>query len=68
MQGYVTKSNVCCKRITYVAPIKHDYGDNYFKYSCPVCDALENPHQVSIGQKNCPLCNVNLIWKDESEE
>lgn len=67
MEGYVTESNVCYKKITYVKPIKHDYSDkdnpNYFKYTCPVCDMLDNKHQVLIGDKNCMLCNVNLMWE-----
>lgn len=71
MEGYVVEARVCCKRKTYVKPIIHDYSDkwhpNYFKYSCPVCDSLGNPHQVGKYEKNCPLCNVNLYWA-ESEE
>lgn len=66
-QGYVTESNVSYKRITYMRPVKHDYSDdehpNYYKYSCPVCDILGNRHQVTVGDTNCPLCNVNLLWK-----
>lgn len=71
MEGYVVEARVCCKRKTYVKPIIHDYSDkrhpNYFKFSCPVCDSLDNPHQVMKYEKNCPLCNVNLCWA-ESEE
>ena len=66
--GYVTESNICCKRKTYMRPIKHDYSDdecpNYYKYSCPVCDMLGNRHQVTVGDTNCPLCNVNLMWEE----
>lgn len=72
MEGYVVDSRVCCKRITYVKPVKHDYSDkyhpDYYKYSCPVCDMLGNKHQVTKHDKNCPLCNVNLIWDEESED
>ena len=68
MEGYVVEARVCHKRKTYVKPIVHNYSDeyhlNYFKYSCPVCDNLGNPHQVIKGEKNCPLCNVNLYWSE----
>lgn len=66
-QGYVTESNVSYKRKTYMRPVKHNYSDdehpNYYKYSCPVCDMLGNRHQVTVGDTNCPLCNVNLLWE-----
>lgn len=66
-EGYVTESNVCYKRKTYMRPVKHNYSDdehpNYYKYSCPVCDILGNRHQVTVGDTNCPLCNVNLLWE-----
>ena len=62
-QGYVTEEQLSYKKITYMKPIKHDYGDNYYKYSCPICDMLGNKHQLLKGTKNCPLCNVNLLWE-----
>lgn len=72
ISGYVTKANAVHKMITYVYPIKHDYSDkdhpNYFKYSCPVCEALGNKHQVHKGDTNCPLCNVNLMWEEPEDE
>ena len=72
MEGYVTESKYCHERITYVRPIRLNYSDkyhpNYYKYICPICDSLGNAHQISKGDKNCPLCNVNLIWNGESEE
>lgn len=52
------------KKITRVKPLAHYYMPNgtYIKYSCPVCEALGNKHQVYRGEENCPLCNVNLVW------
>ena len=52
------------KKITRVKPLAHHYMPNgtYIKYSCPVCEALGNKHQVYPGEENCPLCNVNLMW------
>lgn len=56
------------KKITRVRPSAHYYmlnvDGNYIKYSCPVCEALGNKHQVHPGEQNCPLCNVNLVWED----
>lgn len=72
MDGYVVEARACYKRKTYVKPIVHDYSDkyhpNYFKYSCPVCDSLGNPHQIIRYEKNCPLCNVNLYWAESEVE
>lgn len=72
IEGYVVKSNVCYKRITYVKPVKRDYSDkrhlNYYKYTCPICDMLNNEHQVNIGDTNCALCNINLIWDYDIKE
>jgi hypothetical protein len=55
------------KRFTRVKPIAHHYMPNnqYIKYSCPVCDALNNRHQVHPGETNCCLCNVNLLWEED---
>lgn len=54
----------------YICPNKHIYEktgeEPYIKYSCPICDAIGNLHQVIKGDKNCPLCGVNLDW-EESE-
>lgn len=56
------------KRITRVKPLAYHYMPNgsYIKYTCPVCEALGNEHQVHRGEENCPLCNVNLIWDENS--
>ena len=65
-QGYVTESRTVYKRIVYMRPIKRDFSDeqhpNYYKYTCPICDMLDNKHQLIKGIENCPLCNVNLLW------
>lgn len=39
-------------------------GKPNVKYGCPVCESLGNKHQISIGIRNCPLCNVNLLWEE----
>lgn len=68
LKGKVIEADVTYKRITYVKPTAHHYektGEKpYIKYGCPVCDLLGNKHQVSTWEKNCPLCNVNLLWDD----
>ena len=70
-QGYVVNANVTHKRLTYMRPVKRDYSDkdhpNYYKYTCPICDMLDNKHQVHPGETNCCLCNVNLLWEDMEE-
>ena len=55
------------KRITRVKPLAYHYMPYgaYIKYSCPVCEALGNKHQVHRGEENCSLCNVNLVWGEE---
>lgn len=63
-RGHITDSDCSYKKITYMRPIKHPYGEDYFKYSCPVCDMLGNKHQVLKGDTNCTLCNINLLWEE----
>lgn len=63
LQGTVTEGRYKYQRMTKVEPVPHYYDDDYIKYSCPVCEALGNKHQVSEGRSNCPLCNVNLAWE-----
>lgn len=55
------------KRITKVKPLAHHYMPNgaYIEFSCPVCEALGNKHQVHRGEENCLLCNVNLVWDEK---
>lgn len=66
IKGKVDTADMIHKRITYVKPVAHHYEEvgekPYIKYSCPVCDALNNKHQVIPGEQNCPLCKVNLDW------
>ena len=68
--GNVKESKIVCHKTTAVKPIEHHYEDQgeepYIKYSCPVCQALGNLHQVTRGDKNCPLCNVNLCWETDN--
>lgn len=71
LSGYVVPAELIYKRKTSVFPTAHEYGDvdkPYTKYTCPVCAALGNPHQVTEGMPNCPLCNVNLIWDAAEKE
>lgn len=67
IQGFVADAEYCYQRITYVRPVERHYEEPgeepYVKYICPVCDALENIHQVTLGEKKCPLCGVNLYWE-----
>jgi hypothetical protein len=64
MEGKVIEAKYSYQRKTFVKPNIHYYAQGCVKYSCPVCDALDNKHQVSYGLDSCPLCNVNLIWSD----
>lgn len=68
INGKVTEAECAYQRITYIRPLEHHYEEPgetlYIKYSCPVCEALGNLHQVTPNQPNCPLCNVNLNWEN----
>lgn len=67
IQGKITEAKHAYHRTTYVKPVEHHYenaGDEpYIKYGCPVCELLGHHHQITKGTKNCPLCNVNLLWE-----
>lgn len=67
ISGVVTDSPHIYKCKACVFPVAHHYEEAgeepYIKYSCPVCDSLNNKHQVHPWQQNCPLCNVNLFWE-----
>lgn len=66
MKGFVTPSKHCYERRAFLYPIKHEYTNEYgtvYKYTCPVCTELGNENQVYLGQTNCLLCSVNLMWK-----
>lgn len=45
-------------------PVKHDYGDGYFKYSCPICESLGLHHSLSLREDTCFCCGVNLDWDE----
>ena len=64
LSGYVANGKFTYERIVKIKPIQHDYGNGYYKYSCPICNRFENPHQLSPIETNCPLCGVNLTWDD----
>lgn len=69
IKGKVTDGKFAFERKTYVKPIAHEYSDDpsnwYTKYGCPVCEALNNRFSILYGLRNCPQCNVNLIWEEE---
>jgi hypothetical protein len=48
-----------------VLPVKHDYGDGHYKYSCPICESLGLRFQLTRGADQCFCCGVNLYWDDE---
>lgn len=62
----MTESEYAYRRMTYIRPTEHHYeepGEKLcIKYGCLVCEALGNIHRVIHGEKNCPLCGVNLSW------
>ncbi|ASA22626.1 hypothetical protein [Paenibacillus donghaensis] len=68
LNGKVTDSKYAYQRIAYVKPVENHYENKgeqpYIKYECPVCELLNNKHQVAFGTDNCPLCNVNLLWEE----
>jgi len=45
-----------------VVPVAHDYGDGYYKYSCPICGHFGLRLQLTNGEERCPCCGVNLYW------
>lgn len=66
IEGVVAESEYAYRRTTSVKPTEHHYEElgekPYIKYSCPVCDALGNLHQVMPVTQNCPVCGVQLYW------
>ena len=68
LSGFVTVGNLYYERYTMITPVKRDYGDHYYKYTCPVCNAFGNHHQVSRGEENCSQCGVNLSWSVFDDE
>lgn len=67
INGEVTSGKYAYQRKTLVEPTAHYYGNTltgvYIKYSCPICDMLENYFNLPKGVQNCPQCNVNLTWE-----
>lgn len=68
IDGVVKDAGAAYMRTTSVKPIEHHYEEPgeepYIKYSCPVCEAVGNIHQVTPGEEKCRLCGVNLIWQN----
>lgn len=66
ISGCVENADYIFQRTSKVKPIAKHYENDmepeYIKYSCPICVALGNKHQLLKGSGNCPLCNVNLVW------
>lgn len=66
IEGVVEQSDLICRRSVRIKPTAHHYegvGElPYIKYSCPVCDAIGNIHQVHPVQQNCSLCGVRFYW------
>lgn len=63
------RASVCYGQKSYqthvrVAPIQHDYGDGYYKYSCPICESLGVRLQLTYGEDQCPCCGVNIYWDE----
>lgn len=67
MKGKIEEGKYAYQRITRVYPIKKEYGEDSCKWICPVCSQLNNPHQLTKGDVNCPLCNVNLCWENDNK-
>lgn len=67
INGIIKQEQYTYRGMTYIQPTEHHYEEPgekpYIKYGCPVCEALGNIHTVTHGEKNCPLCGVNLSWE-----
>ena len=66
IEGRVKPGKYVHERVTKVKPVENHYEElgekPYIKYGCPVCESLGNHFSFPHGVKNCPLCNVNLLW------
>lgn len=66
IEGKVKEAEYSYKRTVSIKPKEHHYEElgekPYIKYSCPVCEAFGNFHQVTPVIKNCPVCRVQLYW------
>lgn len=68
MNGKIfNKERPVCKHVVRVKPIEHHYEEqgesSYVKYGCPVCESVGDRFSFPHGTKNCPACNVNLLWE-----
>ena len=63
----VTKGIFVHLHVVKVKPITHDYGEGYYKYSCPICEQLGLRFSFGKGTPKCPCCGIKLGWKIEDE-
>lgn len=68
----LNKEEPCYKHVVRVRPMVGHYYGGGVKYSCPVCAAVGDLHQVPYLEDSAPICEVNLAWDDvtggESED
>lgn len=68
-EGVIKNEEHVYRPTAYVKPKERNCGklleEVYLKYQCPVCEILGNKHQILPGEKNCPMCNVNIYWEKE---
>lgn len=64
IEGEVEDTEYIYKRIAKIKPtaVYYSMQPKYIKYTCPICRAIGNDHQLTYGDSNCTLCNVNLTW------
>lgn len=61
----LNKEMPCYKHEVRLYPKVRHYENGVVKYTCPVCDAVEDRHQLGYMESKCPICGVNLIWLDK---
>lgn len=65
-RGHIEESKYAYEKITSFKAIEGHYENKgeppYIKYNCPICSMLGNRHQITRGDKQCPLCGINLKW------
>ena len=67
ISGVIRNAEYAFQRKVKVNPIRkqyHDLGEpEYYKYNCPVCQAVGNTHiSIPYLDEHFPLCNVALNW------
>lgn len=66
IEGKVKEAEYTYQRSVSIKPKEHHYEElgekPYIKYSCPVCEAFGNLHQVTLVIQNCPVCGIQLYW------